>query len=85
MQGFKQQWLFFYSGLCENTVKHQALSLSIKEGMHIGWQKPALNKNIDFLACSISVQVSMVINQTMIKIHIDEYNPFWTIFSDWLF
>ena len=28
-------------------------SLSVKEGMHIGWQKPALNKHIDFLACSI--------------------------------
>ena len=25
-------------------------SLSIKEGMHIGWQKPALNKHVDFLA-----------------------------------
>ena len=30
-------------------------SLSIKEGMHIGWQKPALNKQVDFLACSICV------------------------------
>ena len=30
-------------------------SLSIKEGMHIGWQKPALNKHVDFLACSICV------------------------------
>ena len=26
-------------------------SLSIKEGMHIGWQRPALNKHVDFLAC----------------------------------
>ena len=61
---------------CNNTVKHQASSLSIKEGMHIGWQKPALNKHTDFLACSICVQVSMVINQTMVKVHIGEYNPF---------
>ena len=30
-------------------------SLSIKEGMHIGWQKPALNKHVHFLACSICV------------------------------
>ena len=30
-------------------------SLSIKEGMHVGWQKPALNKHVDFLACSICV------------------------------
>ena len=30
-------------------------SLSIKEGMHIGWQKPVLNKHVDFLACSICV------------------------------
>ena len=30
-------------------------SLSIKEGMHIGWHKPALNKQVDFLACSIFV------------------------------
>ena len=30
-------------------------SLSIKEGMHIGWQKPALNKYVDFLACSVCV------------------------------
>ena len=30
-------------------------SLSIKEGMHTGWQKPALNKQVDFLACSICV------------------------------
>ena len=30
-------------------------SLSIKEGMHIGWQKPTLNKHVDFLACSICV------------------------------
>ena len=29
--------------------------LSTKEGMHIGWQKPALNKHVDFLACSICV------------------------------
>ena len=28
-------------------------SLSIKEDMHIGWQKSALNKHIDFLTCSI--------------------------------
>ena len=28
-------------------------SLSIKECMDIGWQKPALNKDVDFLACSI--------------------------------
>ena len=30
-------------------------SLSIKEAMHTGWQKPALNKHVDFLACSICV------------------------------
>ena len=30
-------------------------SLSIKEGMHIGWPKPALNKHVDFLACSFCV------------------------------
>ena len=30
-------------------------SLSIEEGIHIGWQKPALNKHVDFLACSICV------------------------------
>ena len=30
-------------------------SLSITEGMHIGWQKPPLNKHVDFLACSICV------------------------------
>ena len=30
-------------------------SSSIKEGMHIGWQKPVLNKHVDFLACSICV------------------------------
>ena len=30
-------------------------SLSIKEGMLTGWQKPALNKHVDFLACSICV------------------------------
>ena len=30
-------------------------SLSIKEGMHIGLQKPTLNKHADFLACSICV------------------------------
>ena len=30
-------------------------SLSIKKGMHIGWQKPTLNKHSDFLACSICV------------------------------
>ena len=30
-------------------------SLSIKEGMYIGWQKSALNKHVDFLACSICV------------------------------
>ena len=27
-------------------------SSSIKEGMHIGWQRTALNKHADFLACS---------------------------------
>ena len=53
--------------------------------MHIGWQKPALNKHVDFLACSICVQVSMVSNQTMVKVHKGEYNLFLTIFSDWLF
>ena len=26
-------------------------SSNIKEGMHISWQKPALNKYVDFLAC----------------------------------
>ena len=30
-------------------------SSSIKEGMHIGWEKPALNKYVDFLARSICV------------------------------
>ena len=30
-------------------------SLSIKEGMYIGWQKPALNKQVNFSACSICV------------------------------
>ena len=30
-------------------------SLSIKEGMHIGWEKPALNRHVDLLACSICV------------------------------
>ena len=30
-------------------------SLSIKEGMPIGCQKPALNKHVDFLACSLCV------------------------------
>ena len=30
-------------------------SLSIEEGMHIGCQKPALNKHVDFLTCSICV------------------------------
>ena len=30
-------------------------SLSIKEGMHIGWQKQALDKHVDFLACSMCV------------------------------
>ena len=30
-------------------------SLSIKEGMHISWQKPTLNKHVDFLACCICV------------------------------
>ena len=30
-------------------------SLSIKERMHIGLQKPALNKHVNFLACSICV------------------------------
>ena len=30
-------------------------SLSIKKGVHICWQKPALNKHVDFLACSICV------------------------------
>ena len=29
--------------------------LSIKEGMHNGWQKTALNKHIGFLECSICV------------------------------
>ena len=48
--------------------------MSIKEGMHIGWQKPAVNKHVDFLARSICVQVSMVSNQTMVKVHTDECN-----------
>ena len=30
-------------------------SLSIKEAMLIGWQKPALSKHVNFLACSICV------------------------------
>ena len=30
-------------------------SLSIKDGMYIGWQKSALNKHVDFLAYSICV------------------------------
>ena len=30
-------------------------SLSIKEGMHIGWEKPVLNRHVDLLACSIYV------------------------------
>ena len=30
-------------------------SLSIKEGMDIGWQKPALNKHVDFSACFVCV------------------------------
>ena len=30
-------------------------SLSIKEGMHTCWQKPAVHKHVDFLACSICV------------------------------
>ena len=51
----------------------------------MGWQKPALNKHVDFLACSICVQVSMVSSQTMVKVHKGEYNLFLTIFSDWLF
>ena len=49
-------------------------SLSIKEGMR--WQKPALNKHVDFLACSICVKVSMVSNQTTEKVHRGEYNIF---------
>ena len=64
---------------------NQTSSSNIKEGMHIGWQKPALNKHVDFLTCSICVQVSMVSNQTMVKVHKGEYNLFLTIFSDWLF
>ena len=41
-----------FSNLGHATTQY---SLSIKEGMHTGWQKPALNKQVDFLACSICV------------------------------
>ena len=51
-------------------------SLSIKEGMHTAWQKSALNKHVDFLACSVCVYVSMVSNQTTVKVHRGEYNLF---------
>ena len=40
--------------------------LSIKEGMNVGWQKPALNKHVGFLVYSICVLVSMVSNETTI-------------------
>ena len=51
-------------------------SLSIKESMHIGLQKPALNKHVDFLACSICVYVSMVSSQIVVKVHTSEGNLF---------
>ena len=51
-------------------------SLSIKECMHTGLQKPALNKNADSLACSVCVYVSMISNQTTVKVHRGEYNLF---------
>ena len=51
-------------------------SLSIKEGVHIGWQKPALNKHVDFLACSVCVYISMVSNQTKVNVNIGVYDFF---------
>ena len=51
-------------------------SFSLKEGMHIGWQKPALNKHVDSLACSICVKISMVSNQTTVKVYFSKYDFF---------
>ena len=44
--------------------------------MHIGWQKPALNKHVDSLACSICVKISMVSNQTTVKVYFSKYDFF---------